>query len=80
MFTMAFKSIQMTYSLKPLHPWFSKFHMQHDEAAGLQNDEISLVEHQTWSLLLKIAKPLNSAFSSEPLDIYLTEILYRALI
>ena len=22
---LAFKSIQMTYSLKPLHPWFSNF-------------------------------------------------------
>ena len=37
--TLAFKSIQITYSLKPLHaPMVLKFRMQHDKAAGLQND------------------------------------------
>ena len=38
-------------------PVFLKFHMQHDESAGLQNDEIQpcqVVKNQKWPLLLKI--------------------------
>ena len=37
--TMAFKSIQMTFSLQPL-PMVLKVHVYDDEAAGLWNDEI----------------------------------------
>ena len=35
---LAFKSIQITYSLKPLHG--SQINLQHVEPAGLQNDKI----------------------------------------
>ena len=43
-----------------------KFHMQHDEAAGLQNDKIQAGRNQIWPLLLKIANPLKSTFPPEP--------------
>ena len=41
-----------------------KFHMQHDEAAGLQNDKIQSGQESN----IKIAKPLKSTFSLEPFD------------
>ena len=49
-----------------------KFHMQHDKAAGLQNDRIQAGWESIWPLLLKIAKPLKSTFPNEPLQIYVT--------
>ena len=67
---LAFKSIQMTYSLKPLHHMVLKFHMQHDKAAGLQNNKIQVGRESIWPLLLKIAKPLKSTFPPEPLNIF----------
>ena len=54
-----------------------KFHMQHDKAAGLQNDKFQAGRESIWPLLLKIAKPLKSIFLP---NIYLAEILYRALV
>ena len=44
-------------------PMVLKFHMQHDKAAGLQNNKSRLVRNKKWPLLLKIAKPLKSTFS-----------------
>ena len=61
--TLAFKSIQMTYS-ETTAPMVLKFHLQHGKAAGLQNDKFNLVGNQKWPLLLKIAKPLKSIFFS----------------
>ena len=47
-----------------------KFHMQHDKAAGLQNDKIQAGWDSKMAAVGKIAKPLKSNFSSEPLDIF----------
>ena len=44
-----------------------KFHMQHEKAAGLENNKFRLVWNQKW-LLLKIGIPIKSTFSPEPLD------------
>ena len=41
--------------------------------------KFSMAQNQKRQLLLKIANPLKSAFSPEPLDI-LAEVLYRALV
>ena len=65
--TLVFKSIQMTNS-----PMILKFPMQHDQAAGLQNDKIQPGGEQKWPLYLKIAKAIKS-FSSG-------RILYGALV
>ena len=43
--------------------------MQHDQAAGLQNDKIQPGGEQKWPLYLKIAKAIKS-FSSELHGIY----------
>ena len=37
-------------------PMVIKFHMQHNKAAGLQNDEIQASRESKWLLLLKIAR------------------------
>ena len=42
-----------------------KFHMQPDQTAGLENDKI---QHRCKSV--KLAKPIKSTFSSEPLGIF----------
>ena len=53
-----------------------KFRMQHNEAAGLQNDQIEpgrgskKKKKKKEPLLLKIAKPLKSTFTLEPLEIF----------
>ena len=47
-----------------------KFHMQHEKAAGLQNDKIQAGWESIWQLLLKIAKQLKSTFPPEPLNIF----------
>ena len=47
-----------------------KFLMQHDKAAGRQNDKIQAGGESIWPLLLKIAKPLKSTFLPEPLNIF----------
>ena len=51
-------------------PMVLNFHMQHDKAAGLQNDQIPAGWESRWLLLLKIAKPLKSNFLPEPLNIF----------
>ena len=57
-----------------------KFHMQHDEAAGLQKDKIQTARELKMAAGARIAKPFNQLFSSEPLDtVYLAETLYRTL-
>ena len=43
-----------------------KFHLQHHETAGLQNEKFSLGENLKLRLLLKLAKALKSTFSIEP--------------
>ena len=43
-----------------------KFHMQHDKAAGLQKDKIQAARES----VAKIAIPLKSTFSPEPLDLF----------
>ena len=45
-----------------------KFHMQHDEAAGLQNDKIQAGRESKMADVAKIAKPPKSTLSPEPLD------------
>ena len=49
-----------------------KFYMQHDQAAGLQNDKTQAGRQ---SKLVAVAKPLKSTFPPEHL-MYLAEILY----
>ena len=68
--TLASKSIQMTYSLKPLHPWFLNFTYSMTRLQGFRMIKFRLVGNQKWPLLLKIAKPLKSTFCQEPLDIF----------
>ena len=46
MSALAFKSIQMNFSLKLLHPWFS-FYIQHDQTAGQVGHSI------TWKSYVK---------------------------
>ena len=58
--TLAFRSIQMTYSLKPLHPWFSNFTYSMTRLQGFWMIKFRLVGNKEWPLLLKIAKPLKS--------------------
>ena len=68
--TLNFKSIQMTFSLKPLHPWFSNFTCCMTRLQGFWMTKFSLVQNPRWPLLLKIAKTLKSLFSPEPLGIF----------
>ena len=39
-----------------------KFHMQHDKAAGLQNNKIQGGRESIMAAVAKIAKPLNQLF------------------
>ena len=66
----AFKSIQMTYSLKSLHPWFSNLTCSMTRLQGFRKIKFRLLGNQIWPLLLKIAKPLKSTFPHESLDIF----------
>ena len=59
----------MTYSALTTAPMVLKFYLQHDKAAGLQNNKIQAGRESIWPLLLKIAKPLKSTFPPEPLNI-----------
>ena len=54
--TLAFKSIQMTYSLKPLHPSILNFLRSMISLQGFRIVKFSLVENSQWPPLLKIAK------------------------
>ena len=62
--TLAFKSIQMTYSLKPLHPWISNF------ICSFSLIKFKRAENSRWPPLLKIAKLLKSPFSPKQLGIF----------
>ena len=47
-----------------------KFHMQHNEAAGLKKNIIQAARESNVATVAKIAKPLKSTFPPEPLDIF----------
>ena len=64
------KSIQMTYSLKPLHPGIFNFICSMIRLQGFRIVKFSLVENSRWPLLLKIAKLIKSSFSPEWLGIF----------
>ena len=66
----ACKSIQMTDSQKPLHPWSSNYTCSMTRLQGFRMIIFRLVRNQIWPLLLKIAKPLKSTFTPEQLDIF----------
>ena len=68
--TLAFKSIQMTYSLKPLDPWILNFICSMIRLQGFRIVKFSLVENSRWPQLVKIAKLLISSFSPEWLGIF----------
>ena len=67
---LAFKSIQMTYSLKSLHPWILNFICSMIRLQGFRTINFSLVENSRWPPLLKIAELLKSSFSPEWLGIF----------
>ena len=64
------KPIQMTYSLKPLHPWILNFICSMIRLQGFRIIKFSWVENSRWPPLLKIAKLIKSSFSSELLGIF----------
>ena len=66
--TLAFKFIQMTYSLKPLHPWIFNFICSMIRLQGFRIVKFSLVENSRWPPLLKIAKLIKLSISPERLD------------
>ena len=47
-----------------------KFHMQHDKAAGRQNDKIQACRELKKAADTKKKQSLKSTFSSDPLDIF----------
>ena len=53
---LAFKSIQITYSLKPLHPWFSNFTRGMIRLQAFRKRKFSLVENPRWPPVLKNSK------------------------
>ena len=63
--TLAFKSFQMTYSLKPLHPWILNFICSMIRLQGFRIVKFSQVENSRWPPLLKIAKLIKSSVSPE---------------
>ena len=68
--SLAFKSLQMTYSLIPLHPWSSNFTCGMISLQGFRTRKLSLVENPRWPQVLKISKLLKSTFSPELLRIF----------
>ena len=68
--TLAFKSIQLTYSLKPLHPWNLNFICCIIRLQGFRIIKFGRVEIQRWPPLLKIAELLKAPFSAERLGIF----------
>ena len=60
----------MTNSLKPLHPWISKFMCSMISLQGLRLEKFYLVENSRWPPILKTAKSIKSAFSPELLGIF----------
>ena len=67
---LAFKSIQMTYSLKPLHPWILNFIRSMIRLQGFRIIKLSWVSNSRWPPLLKLAKLLKSPFSPERQGIF----------
>ena len=65
--TQAFKSIQMTYSLKQPHRWFSNHICSMMMLQGFKLIKISPVENPKWPLMLKMAELVKSTFSPKPL-------------
>ena len=63
--TLAFKSIQLTFSLKPLHPWILNFICSKIRLQGFRIVKFSVVENSRWPQLLKIAKLLKNAIFSK---------------
>ena len=49
---------------------FLKCHVQHDKAAGLHKNKIQAARKSNMAAVAKIAKPQNSTFPPEPLDIF----------
>ena len=56
-----------------------KFHMQHDQTLGLQNDKIPLSREPQMAANAKIAKPIKSIFFKNGM-VNLADILYEGLI
>ena len=59
--TLAFKSIQITYSHKPLHPW-SQISMQNNQTAGLQTGKIQPGQESKMATNTKISKTKKNQF------------------
>ena len=55
-----------------------KFHMQHDQTLGLQNDKIPLGREPKMAANAKIAKPIKSTFFQNCM-VYLAGILCEGL-
>ena len=64
------KSIQMTFSLNPLHPLILNFICSMIRLQSFRIVKFSRVENSRWPLLLKVAILVNSPFSLEPLGIF----------
>ena len=67
MSTIVFKFLQMTHFLKPLYIRFSNFRCSVTRLQGFRMIKFSLVKNPRWPSILKIAKPMKSFFSPEPL-------------
>ena len=67
--TLAFKSIQMPYSLKP-HPWILNFICSMVRRQCFRIVKFSLVENSRWPPLLNMAKLIKSSFSPARLSIF----------
>ena len=56
-----------------------KFHMQHEQTIGVQNDKIPNGPKSKMAVSAKIAKPIKSIFLQNGMVcIYLADILYEA--
>ena len=68
--TLAFKSIQKTYSHKSLHPWILNFICSMIRFQGFRIVKFRRVENSRCPPLLKISKLIKSSFSPEGLSIF----------
>ena len=68
--TLAFKSFQMTFSLKTLHSWILNFICSMTRLQGFRIVKFSRVENSRWPPLRKIAELLKSPFSPERFGIF----------
>ena len=64
---LAVKSIQMTYSLKALHPWFSVFTCSNDETLGHQND---IIQHGREYKISAVTKTSETSFFKDKMTKY----------